>query len=438
MTAIIKSPVRVFNANAFLNSFTSTIYSTWQTATSYSIGDVVINGSYKYVATTAGTSGAISPTHTSGTASDGGVTWMFVEIRFNTAYFNNNLYLGIGKVDEWTAEPTPDTPVDDDTNRYEDLASLLAVKRLEASDVSFGLPRYDWASGMSVDEYDPDIAGFAYTNPFYVYTDEDHIYKCLSNNGGAVSTSKPTGTNVDTFITADGFVWKYMATVSGSDAIQFRTTNYIPVELKLSDDGSNQWNVQQNAKAGSISTINVTAGGSGYTTAPVTIDPPPSGTTATATAIMVGGVVTAVQITIVGTGYTTPPTVTIGGDGTGATAEAVLAPKAGHGANILIELNARYLIVNKQFDDTEGGYFPVTGEKDFRQISVIADPLDVNGDPCTAPRYIGPDHDDWDGSETSGKVELMAGSGYMLFLENISPVIRNTGQIEDVKVILKF
>lgn len=439
MPAIIKNDIRVFGANQFINSFSKSNYDVWQTGTAYTAGDVAVNGSYKYIATTAGTSGAIAPTHTSGSASDGGVTWLFVEVSINTSFFENNLYVGIGKVDPWAGEPTPDSPLDDDATKYNDLAHLLAAKRLEANSVSYAIDRIDWVSGMDIDQYDPTVESFAYANPFYVYTDENHIYKCLDNAGGTASTSKPTGQAVDPFITADGLTWQYMGTVSASDAIQFLTSTHVPVEKKLSDDGSPQWNVQQNARAGSVSTVNVTAGGSGYTTATVTFDAPPAGgTLAQGTAVVQGGVVTAVQVTVKGEGYETTPNVTIGGDGAGATAEAVLAPKDGHGANILTELNARYVVFNARFDDTEGGYFPITGENDFRQISLIVDPRDVNGNLATAPRYIGPDHDDWDGSETSGKSELMKGSGYTLYIENIAPVVRTSGQIEDVKVVLKF
>jgi hypothetical protein len=87
-----------------------------------------------------------------------------------------------------------------------------------------------------------------------------------------------------------------------------------------------------------VKTVVVTNGGSGYTSAPtVTIDPPwDSGTlttsadifahTATATATVSGGHVTAVTVTDGGAHYTAPPQVTFsGGGGSGAAASAVLA-----------------------------------------------------------------------------------------------------------------
>jgi hypothetical protein len=75
--------------------------------------------------------------------------------------------------------------------------------------------------------------------------------------------------------------------------------------------------------ATSVTTIKVTNGGTGYTSAPtVTIAAPPAGgTQATATATFSGGAVTGITVTVNGSGYTSVPAVTIsGGGGTGATA----------------------------------------------------------------------------------------------------------------------
>jgi hypothetical protein len=71
----------------------------------------------------------------------------------------------------------------------------------------------------------------------------------------------------------------------------------------------------------------MTAVGSGYTSAPtVTISAPPSGgTTATATATITNGKVTAVTLTNAGSGYTSTPTISFsGGGGSGAAAVATL------------------------------------------------------------------------------------------------------------------
>jgi uncharacterized repeat protein (TIGR01451 family) len=74
----------------------------------------------------------------------------------------------------------------------------------------------------------------------------------------------------------------------------------------------------------SVRSITVTAGGSGYTTAPA-VAITGTGSGATANAVLSGGVITGIVVTNPGTGYTSAPSVGItGGGGSGATATAVL------------------------------------------------------------------------------------------------------------------
>lgn len=75
----------------------------------------------------------------------------------------------------------------------------------------------------------------------------------------------------------------------------------------------------------SIKQINITNGGSGYTTAPTVTITGGDGTGATATAVIASGKVSAINITNAGRKFKTVPVITItGGGGTGATATAVL------------------------------------------------------------------------------------------------------------------
>lgn len=79
--------------------------------------------------------------------------------------------------------------------------------------------------------------------------------------------------------------------------------------------------------AATVTAVTITAGGTGYTTAPsVTFSAPPSGVTATGTATIASGRVTGVTITNAGSGYVAAPTITFGGPGTGAAATAVITP----------------------------------------------------------------------------------------------------------------
>ncbi|MDD5288861.1 MAG: protein translocase subunit SecD [Dehalococcoidales bacterium] len=71
------------------------------------------------------------------------------------------------------------------------------------------------------------------------------------------------------------------------------------------------------ATSGAVKSIPITAGGTGYTTATVTIEGG-GGTGATATAVITDGAVTAITVKDGGSGYTSAPKVTITGEGTGA------------------------------------------------------------------------------------------------------------------------
>jgi len=64
--------------------------------------------------------------------------------------------------------------------------------------------------------------------------------------------------------------------------------------------------------SGGVGTIGVTAGGSGYLSAPGVTITGGGGTGATATATVSGGAVTGFTVTNAGTGYTSAPTVTVG------------------------------------------------------------------------------------------------------------------------------
>ena len=82
-------------------------------------------------------------------------------------------------------------------------------------------------------------------------------------------------------------------------------------------------------RVGSVATIEVTAGGSGYSAAPtVTIGAPnqTGGVQATAEATISGGIVTAITITEPGTGYTSAPTITFSSGAATATATIISQP----------------------------------------------------------------------------------------------------------------
>jgi phospholipase C len=104
---------------------------------------------------------------------------------------------------------------------------------------------------------------------------------------------------------------------------------------------------------GTIASISVTNGGSGYTSAPTVTITDSTGTGATATAVLTGDVVTAINVTAAGANYTAPNVTLTGGNGSGATATATVSTGDNKDVNV-------------------GGDFNITG---FRIPNMIISPF---------------------------------------------------------------
>lgn len=177
---------------------------------------------------------------------------------------STKMYLYIGRLQTWPNGDVVPTPTDTvQESRYEPWRNMIAAKRIQSTDVSYTVPRYNWTSGTVYTEYD-NTDSTMYDNQFYVVTTDFNVYKCLYNNRGGASTVSPTGTSTSLITTSDGYIWKYMYSISAADSLKFVTTNYIPVKTLTVDDGSTQWDVQQAASNSAIEIIEVTANGSSY------------------------------------------------------------------------------------------------------------------------------------------------------------------------------
>lgn len=176
----------------------------------------------------------------------------------------SNMYFFIARSLPWSNEQSPPSVNDIvQTTDYRVWDDIMAFKKVAPASVSYVTKRVDWASDTAYAKFD-DTSATMNANNFFVFTDDYNVYKCLDNNKNVVSTVKPTGTSNSAITTSDGYVWKYMYTVSAPKALSFLTSTYIPVQTLTSDDGSMQWDVQESAANGSIETCHVVAGGSSY------------------------------------------------------------------------------------------------------------------------------------------------------------------------------
>ena len=309
----------------------------------------------------------------------------------------SSVYLTIGKSDVWSnatsdlTDTTPFVPGDHIDDTSESFQQLLGMKRVTSSDISHVVPRYNYDDGQTYvawDSNDSDI----FDERFYVVTrSEFKVYKCIKA-GPSVTTVQPVHTGVEPVTLGDGYTWKYMYTITTADSEKFLTNSYMPVKtLQVSSvladtsvdkpQQSSQILSASNANAAGIERIEVTAGGSGYTSAPtVTITGDGSGATVAATDITIsGGAITAIGIgtessgSAKGTDYTIADIVISGGGGSGGSARAVISPPLGHGVDPVKELGAFYIALNAQLDSAEGG--DLTVGNDFRQIGILKNPF---------------------------------------------------------------
>lgn len=416
---------------------------------------------------------------------------------------SSNVYMTFGRCFSWANDAAPPQANTSVTTFYEVWNNMIGAKRITGNDIRHCIHRFNWSANTVYYAYDDLVDSRVLkraNTPFYVVTDDWNVYKCLANNYGANSTSKPTSiSTTNDFQTADGYVWKYMYTVTSEERLRFVTSSYIPVKTLVVDDASLQWGVQNNATSGAIHNILLSNFGSGYTANDITITITGDGQDANAFAVrnVTSNTISSIVIDNKGSAYSYANVTITSPTGSGAVARAIISPMGGHGSDPLVELGGSNLMLHIQFKSSEGGKFPVTNE--YRQVTLIEDPyvygssntvsntavnqttiLNLTG---TSAEYIedefvfqGPSLvsstfsgrvAEWDSGNNKLKVtntrgsitsELVIGansaaarfvgsvtnpdmdaySGKLLYIDNISPISRTTDQTEDFKLILNF
>ena len=246
----------------------------------------------------------------------------FADIKNAHSYFN----FAIGKTTAWLDEEIPPTPIDSEISVKDFRKNIMLIQAISSADVCQLVKREDWSSGTTYDPYDDAIS--LESAKFYVITDENKVYKCIDNNGNNPSVNKPTTTTTNTVILADGYTWKFMFQVSSSDQTKFLDAAYIPVrKLSTTPYGDVNGEIDSitvtNGGSGysplNPPTVNIQGDGK------VEDDSGNPIPLARATAIVTGDAVTSITVDVAGSGYTFANITFSGEDGgSGATADALL------------------------------------------------------------------------------------------------------------------
>jgi len=338
----------------------------------------------------------------------------------------SSTYIFIGRAHSWPIDTSPPTPVNGVSEEIDAWSDMTALKKVGSADVSHGLTRYDWATGTTYDEYAADYsatntspataATSLFASRFYVMTSDYNVYKCIRTGRHSTSravqpsTVEPTGTSSTLIYTTSdancgttGYQWKYMYSVTASDTIKFVTNDFIPVKTlgvqteidgqnagvnaTYANDGSAQWDVENDAVDGAVYHAIVTNAGSGYNNGDGAYEGVPivgDGSGGVCTVHVSGGALTHITVTTAGSGYkraqviiatTTTGLSGIGG-GSNAAVKCIISPVIGHGADLIQELGGNHVIVNSRLEFGEGsGDFPT--DNDFRRIGLVQDPFSV-------------------------------------------------------------
>lgn len=303
-------------------------------------------------------------------------------------------YIGIGRSEQWDSSDTVPTPTNTPTTVEAFRNSLQSVKKVEAS--SLVVPRNNWSSGAIYSQYDDQQGGYP-TQPYYVMNENRQVYVCLETGrdatGAAVpSTVQPTHSNLDSRRESDGYVWKFLFTISAERANNFLSANFMPTLLQGATDSNStgiqlkQKEVQDAATAGEILSIIITDGGAGYTSKPTLTITDPTGTGAAVDLTIDSATGQLVRVRMQdssnsdiaghGSGYTAPSITISGGGATlSATARAVLGPDSGIGRDPREDLKSASVMFHAELLGTDSDFIV---NQDFRQVGLIRDIQDAN------------------------------------------------------------
>jgi hypothetical protein len=294
---------------------------------------------------------------------------------------------------------TPPSPKDNFSQENDYWDTMIAMKKINSSDVRQVVPKRLWSSGTTYDMYRHDysrsntarVSGATnlYSASYFVLNSDYRVYICLQNGtdpdnpNGRPSLDEPTFTDLEprtAGTSGDGYIWKYLYTIKPSEVVKFETSDYMPVPSDWAT-GTDNAAVRDNAVDGSIKIVTITNRGAGIGTANTTYTRVPikgDGSNAECT-IVIGAdqKVDSVVVSNQGSGYTYGNLdLVAGGVPTGSTRptfDVIMSPQGGHGADIYRELGAfNVLMYSRIENDNENPDF-ITGNQ-IARIGIVQNP----------------------------------------------------------------
>ena len=323
---------------------------------------------------------------------------------------NNSYYVFLGLSNPSNPEPgfgrtTPSKwplePTDNFQYEYQYRDTSLFGKRINSKNIRRVIKKVQWTTNTPYDMYRHDYSssnisevsksGRLYDSKYYVINSDYNVYICIDNGSDLTTTvgnseDEPTFTDLEPSAAGtsnDGYIWKYLFTVSPSDIVKFDSTEYIVVP---NDWGTTTNSQIQNVREAGNSDVNfnqikkvyIADQGNGYkTTASATCDILGDGSGAKVLVTTdASGKIDSTTVTAGGSGYTYG-IVDLGNlqidnqNGGFAKLIPIIPPSRGHGYDIYQELGADKVLVYARFDDSTKD-FPTDAK--FSQVGIIKNP----------------------------------------------------------------
>ena len=300
-----------------------------------------------------------------------------------------------------TSPPAPKDNFDEENNYWD---TMIALKKIASDDVKQVVRKTTWTQGITYDMYRHDIKSTNRSKPsnatslydanYYVVNKDYRVYICLQNGtnpenpSGRASLDEPTFTDLEprqAGTSGDGYLWKYLYTISPSDIKKFDSTNFMPVPTDW-DTSADTAVVRGNASTGGqLKIVTVTNRGVGLGTANRTYTQVPikgDGTGAECTIVINNNSkVESVDISNGGSGYTFGTVdLTAGGVPTGSTSpvfNVIIPPQGGHGADIYRELGAKSALLYSRIENDAQNPDFITGNE-IARIGIVQNPKAYN------------------------------------------------------------
>jgi len=322
-------------------------------------------------------------------------------------------FIGLSNPSDYQSDwdSSPPAPKDNFSEENDYWDTMIALKKINSSDVRQVIPKRTWTSGTTYDMYRHDysvtntaaVSGATnlYSAFYYVMNADFRVYICLQNGtdpqnpNGKPSLDEPTFTDLEprsAGSSGDGYIWKYLYTIKPNEVVKFESTDFMPVPSDWSTSTDNAA-VRDNAVDGSIKIVTVTNAGVGLGTANQTYTRVPikgDGSNAECT-LTVGAdsKVSSVTVSNQGSGYTYGSLdLSAGGVPTGTTIprfDVIMSPQGGHGKDIYRELGAyNVLLYSRIENDNENPDF-VTGNQ-IARVGIVENPEVSAGNVLTSDK----------------------------------------------------